>query len=275
LKAHYVLAGKKSSLTWSRIAFYVKVARIPFLIVAIYGLGYRQGVTDSVRNPLKLQQGTFETLLKEIGVDSDQDVEIVSERGVSGFSTLEWFIGRAQVKADDPRALKIASIGKEIICSARRYVRKNLEDAVEKAKENYKGRVMKDEVLARKLSEDPEVEFWIHALERLEGASLEGIDKWQYVLATTPIPNAFVSEMLPQRLFVTTGLFEQFVHNDDELAMILGHEISHLIQGHLSQKSAFESFLRGLEIIVLMFDPTDGLLSLGKVVGKPGISLTE
>jgi Zn-dependent protease with chaperone function len=45
--------------------------------------------------------------------------------------------------------------------------------------------------------------------------------------------------------------------------MILGHEISHLIQGHLSQSSLFESFLRGFEILVLMLDPTDGLLSLG------------
>jgi Zn-dependent protease with chaperone function len=44
---------------------------------------------------------------------------------------------------------------------------------------------------------------------------------------------------------------------------VQGHEISHLIQGHLSQSSAFESFLRGLEILVLMLDPTDGLLSLG------------
>jgi Peptidase family M48 len=197
--------------------------------------------------------------------DLEEDVEIVSERGVSGFSTLQWIIGRAKVEAEDPRTLKVANIGREVINSARRYVRKNLDDAVEKAKERLDGEYTKDEVLARKLLEDPSVAFWAESLERLEGAQLEGIENWQYVLVKSPIPNAFVSEMLPQRLFVTTGIFDQFVKNDDELAMILGHEISHLIQGHLSQSSLFESFLRGVEILVLMLDPTDGLLSLGKL----------
>jgi hypothetical protein len=37
----------------------------------------------------------------------------------------------------------------------------NLDEAVNKAKENYKGKFLKDDVLARKLTEDPEVEFWI------------------------------------------------------------------------------------------------------------------
>ena len=248
-----------------KVAFYVKLVRVPFLIVAIYGLGYRQGITDTVRNPLKLQQGTFESLLKEMGVeDVEEDVEVVSERGVSGFSTLEWIIGRSKAKAEDPRTLKVANIGREVINSSIRYVRQNLEEAVESAKERIDEEVRKDEVkLAKKLLEDSKVAFWAESLERLEGAQLEGIENWQYVLVKSPIPNAFVSEMLPQRLFVTTGLFDQFVDNDDELAMILGHEISHLIQGHLSQSSMLESFLRGIEIIVLMIDPTEGLLSLG------------
>jgi hypothetical protein len=56
LQASSVPVGRTSSVTWSRIAFYVKVVRIPFLIVAIYGLGYKQGITDTFRNPLKLQQ---------------------------------------------------------------------------------------------------------------------------------------------------------------------------------------------------------------------------
>ena len=83
-------------------------------------------------------------------------------------------------------------------------------------------------------------------------------------MRTRPKPNAFVSEMLPQKIFVTTGLFDKFVKNDDELAMILGHEVSHLIEGHFSASSYIESLIRGVEIFVLMLDPTEGLLSLGK-----------
>lgn len=46
--------------------------------------------------------------------------------------------------------------------------------------------------------------------------------------------------------------------------MILGHEVSHLIEGHFSVSSYVESWIRGAEILVLMLDPTEGLLSLGK-----------
>ena len=77
-------------------------------------------------------------------------------------------------------------------------------------------------------------------------------------------PNAFVSEMLPHKVFVTTGLFDKFVNNDDELAMILGHEVSHLIKGHFTTSSNIETWIRGVEIFALMLDPTEGLLSLGK-----------
>ena len=83
------------------------------------------------------------------------------------------------------------------------------------------------------------------------------------IIRTRAKPNAFVSEILPQKIFVTTGLFDKFVKNDDELAMILGHEVSHLIEGHFSVSSYAESWIRGAEILVLMLDPTEGLLSLG------------
>jgi hypothetical protein len=66
LQASSVSVGRTSSVTWSRIAFYVKVIRIPFLIVAIYGLGYRQGITDTVRNPLKLQQVSLVTMMSAV-----------------------------------------------------------------------------------------------------------------------------------------------------------------------------------------------------------------
>ena len=94
--------------------------------------------------------------------------------------------------------------------------------------------------------------------------------RFDYWKRTNPLlntyvkPNAFVSEILPQKIFVTTGLFDKFVNNDDELAMILGHEVSHLIMGHFSVSSFYESMIRGAEILVLMLDPTEGLVSLGK-----------
>jgi len=257
---------KESAITLSRIAYAVKLVRFPFLLVAISSIGYQRGVTDAIRNPLKLQQAAFEAMLMEFAVESSDEVEIVTERGVrSRFDTPLGSLGHRKVQTNDPRSDKIAIVGREILKSAQTYVRKNFEEAVERAKD----KITKDEIyikerqLAKLLNEDSEVKFWIAALEHVEGASLEGIQNWSYVLISSPIPNAFVSEMLPQKIFVTTGLFDKFVNNDDELAMILGHEVSHLIKGHFSVSSYIESLIRGVEILVLMLDPTEGILSLG------------
>lgn len=179
LKAKSVPGQTVSTFTWGRFAYYFKVARLPFLVVAIYGFGYRQGVTDTVRNPLKLQQGTFETLLMEMGVDSEKDVEIVSDKNVAGFSTLRWFLGSKTLQVADPRALEVANVGREVIQAARKYVRAKLDEAVGKVGEKYKGIYMKNEDLVRKLNEDSEVAFWVQALERVEGASFEGVENWQ------------------------------------------------------------------------------------------------
>ena len=121
--------------------------------------------------------------------DEDQ-VEIVTERGVrSRFDTPLGSLGRGKLKTNDPRSEKIAIVGREILKSAQTYVRTNFDEAVEKAKE----RIMKDDAylkereLVRRLNEDPKVEFWLTALEHIEGASLDGIQNWSYVLISSPI----------------------------------------------------------------------------------------
>lgn len=48
--------NSQSAQRWARIAWWVRVTRIPVLIGSLYSLGYQQGVLDSVRNPSKIQQ---------------------------------------------------------------------------------------------------------------------------------------------------------------------------------------------------------------------------
>lgn len=147
-------------------------------------------VTDAIRNPLKLQQGAFEAMLTEFAVDSTDEVEIVTERGVrSRFDTPLGSLRRGKVKTNDPRSEKIAIVGREILKSAQTYVRTNFEEAVEKAKTRITkdGHYLKDRELIKLLNEDSEVKFWVAALEHVEGASLEGIQNWSYVLISSPI----------------------------------------------------------------------------------------
>jgi Zn-dependent protease with chaperone function len=67
---------------------------------------------------------------------------------------------------------------------------------------------------------------------------------------------------LAHRIFITTSLLHQFISTQDELALVLGHEISHLILGHSSAQNSLEASFRTLEILLLSIDPSEGLLSL-------------
>lgn len=129
-------------------------------------------------------------MLLEFSVDSADEVEIVTERGVrSRFDTPLGSLGRGKVITNDPRSEKIAIVGREILKSAQTYVRTNFEEAIKNSKDKIMkgGLQVKEREFAKQLSEDPEVEFWVAALEHVEGASLEGIKNWSYVLISSPI----------------------------------------------------------------------------------------
>ena len=121
----------------------------------------------------------------EFAVESEDEVEIVTERGVrSRFDTPLGSLGRRKINAKDPRAEKIAIVGREILKSAQIYVRGNFEEAIEKAKDKIimDNIYVKEQQLTKKLNEDSEVQFWVAALEHVEGASLEGIGNWVRIL---------------------------------------------------------------------------------------------
>jgi len=62
---------------------------------------------------------------------------------------------------------------------------------------------------------------------------------WHYIVTTAPDVNAFVTDLCPHRIFVHEGLLKECTPTDDELALILGHEISHLIYGHSEEDSQY------------------------------------
>ena len=147
-------------------------------------------------------------------------------------------------------------VGEKIVKVAQSFVKDKLRDAVKEATSNMPPEVLdNEELLYQVLEHNDEVNLWTKARRHMEGP-------WRFVLIPSPMPNAFVSEILPHRIFITTSMFEQFVSSQDELALVLGHEISHLILGHSSERNSLETSIRTIEILLLSLDPTEGLLSI-------------
>eukprot|EP00592_Proboscia_alata_P001429 CAMPEP_0194383108 /NCGR_PEP_ID=MMETSP0174-20130528/65184_1 /TAXON_ID=216777 /ORGANISM="Proboscia alata, Strain PI-D3" /LENGTH=284 /DNA_ID=CAMNT_0039169031 /DNA_START=697 /DNA_END=1551 /DNA_ORIENTATION=+ len=118
---------------------------------------------------------------------------------------------------------------------------------------------IREEVIAEDI-EASDVKNWFEAYGRVMNNDTR--PKWRFHLIKSDIDNAFVSELSPQQIFVTTGMINKYISNDDELALIFGHELSHLILGHSSEKNTVDMMFRTVEILLLSVDPTEGFLSM-------------
>jgi len=213
----------------------------------------------------------LQTVLAGVGCTSPEDLEMVliAHEGEDWRIVLSRLREKLQIfHSDNVERYKehhhrmvmlrdVAKVGEKIIKVARSYVKSKLAEVVRDAVHQLPPEVQEDENrLYEALEQIEEVALWTKATRHMEG------DTWKFVLIPSVIPNAFVSEILPHRIFITTSMIETFIKSDDELALTLGHEVSHLILGHSSNRNSFEVFFRTAEILLLSLDPTEGLLSL-------------
>ena len=261
---------------------------LPFRIIfGVYGLGYQQGIIDYSRDPDQKQDELLTTILAGVGCysreglrtstegswgnrnkatavaasaaatvvkgrvgdDPGSDADGVNESGING-NTSTTYERERQFR-------RVGVVGERMTGVARKFVEEELRKAMSDRMKILPEDIVNDEnKLYRTLLRDDEFRLWAHAKQRMDG-------RWKFHLVTSDIPNAFVSELLPQRIFVTTRMLEQFVQTDDEMALVLGHELSHLILGHVSNSNTLSTFLRTVEVLLLSLDPTEGALSLG------------
>jgi len=236
---------------WNRIARFARVTRIPFLVLSVYGLGYQQGIVDDIRDPKNTREAIMDNVLMSVNVTSRDDVYSVSDDEINS-SPLNSFRPRMQEVA------RIATIGRSVILAAREYVKQQLEARARLIRAKLPPDMPEEQCLII-LDKDEEVKKWRKATMHLNGS-------WSYLLLETPVQNAFVSELLPKRIFVTTSMLKE-IYNDDELALVLGHEVSHLVLGHVSKENRFDKILITIEILLLSLDPTEGFLSFAFLSG--------
>ena len=65
--------------------------------------------------------------------------------------------------------------------------------------------------------------------------------------------------------FITAGLIQSCIDNDDELAMVLRHEISHLILDHMSEMKTLAVFFNAIGVMIFSLDPTERMFSISFV----------
>jgi Zn-dependent protease with chaperone function len=238
-------SGNSGSKWWSRFAIALRYIRIPVLVISVYSLGYQQGIIDCIKEPMALQNQILNGILLSTGCTSMDDVDVIDDEHIKYHSFR--------------RSDQVAIVGHKIISAARNIVESRLQNAMMVVKAKLPTDITPEQEL-QAMSADPDVQFYYNARLRING---EQIDKsiWQYVFIKSSTPNAFVTEVLPRKFFITTAML-QVATTPDELAVVLGHEISHLILGHVSSANKVETLLRTIEVLLLSMDPTAGALSV-------------
>jgi Zn-dependent protease with chaperone function len=183
-----------------------------------------------------------------------------------------------------------ASTTDAIVQAARDYVKDQLQAAMDDCKAKLPPDISQEHLIMA-YQRDETVQEWHQARLRLEGEY--GDKTWQYIFIQTKMPNAFVTEILPQRFFITSSML-QIAETSDELAVVLGHEgrcwmdhtttqdilcpcsshqptfslpnvsstVSHLLLGHVANTNSVEMILRTMEVLLLTIDPTAGAFSV-------------
>ena len=211
------------------LAKLVKLTRIPALIFGVYSLGYTAGIADYTRSPSKWKKAMLASVLQSVGCDNLDKVKTMKEGQITNaMKATSKHHGYGKDSNHESQLVNIAYVGEKIINSARELVMQELNKC------------------SLEIPIDPlKLERWTTAFESLD---TEG-ESWTFVLIDVPMPNAFVSETTPYTIYVTTSILENVISNDDELALLLGHELSHLLLAHSTQAMEAERNLKTLEVV--------------------------
>lgn len=105
-----------------------------------------------------------------------------------------------------------------------------------------------------------EVEYWEDAAKRLNG-------HWTWVVTNSTAINAFVTPLCPRTVFVLEGLLVKLRPTDDELAMVIAHELSHHIHQHGTLSMEYGAELAALQLLVLACIDPSGLVEVAVSAG--------
>ncbi|KAL1502975.1 hypothetical protein AB1Y20_011046 [Prymnesium parvum] len=150
--------------------------------------------------------------------------------------------GTELLDAGQPESLLVTRIGQDLLVAARKHLSQELDETTDPAE--------KERLTAR-----------LRALQK---------PSWRFVVIDNDTVNAFVTPFLPGFVFVHRGLLKTFEHSTEQLAFVIGHELSHYVLEHGSADTALRGALSLFQLVVLVaVDPT-GILALLAELGVMG-----
>lgn len=212
--------GAKKSSFWS-IFFRraIRAVQIGVISFSIYKYGVQTGMMIYMHNPEEMDKQFMDMAMQRKGV---QDVE--PEPDI--------------VRIADQNGSRVRHIVKRLTQSAKEIADQEAHVAIEKF------RLTNDE------DDRAAAEKWIRAKKIMSG-------NWEVVLLKNPAANAFVTPLCPKKIFVFAGLLKELAPTDDELAMVLAHELSHSLLEHGGEDDmTFHSILLMLQLVfITLIDP--------------------
>lgn len=216
-----------------------KYVFIPSLVAGVGAMGYQMGCMDALADPSRKEKSIMDSVCKSAGC-SDPSLSKTRMIRDGQLTNLPALAHR------DPQLYRVATVGRSVVHVARNFARKERESELESIKSSLPSAVASDPYRVEQIANVNELfdNPIAAAANTMEG-------EWTYVLLDSDQPNAFVTALLPRKIFVTTAMMDKLVDNDDEMALILGHETSHLLLGHVKKRTIAEAALSTLEIMVL------------------------
>jgi Zn-dependent protease with chaperone function len=234
----------KSRFTLYRI---FRAGRVGIIGFGLYSTGFQAGLVNYAQDPHKIEKEMMKGVITATGAESYHPVH-------------------------HPQHIQVKRVGEKIVFAAKDMCKERIEAlTAENAKlkltvdANFKKTDSQAQAadarkhtfsIKEKIAEnDAEIQMFETFLTRLKGS-------WHYVVIDVPTVNAFVTAACPRRVFVHSGLMEKLKPTDDELALVLGHEISHFLLEHIEKEQSFSTTLKIGTLMLLSFIEPTGMLSL-------------
>lgn len=198
----------------------IRAVQIGVLCVTIYQYGYQSGVLAYMKNHEEMDQMYIDLAMERKGIDAVEPSEDV-------------------VRVANQNLRRVRSIVSRLLTAAQELADEEARKAIELY--THEGSTENKD----------KAEQWIEAKKTVSG-------NWQVILLKNPSVNAYVSSLCPKKIFVFAGLIQVLNPTDDELAMVLAHELSHAMMGHGGELDMWiHSFYIILQLIfITLIDPT-------------------